>query len=136
MLHLFINILVFLSFSKRFLLSVQYFFKLVLHLDFPDHVYKNKLRLVHSFLVVINPLCKIGRNVIIFHNVTLGSMRERRRTGVPEIKDIVIVFTSFVIAGNVKIGKEAIMGAGSVVTEDVEPFTVVAGNSAKAVEKL
>ena len=35
----------------------------------------------------------------------------------------------------VKIGKGAIVGAGSIVTKDVEPFTVVAGNPAKLLRK-
>jgi maltose O-acetyltransferase len=33
-------------------------------------------------------------------------------------------------------GKGAIIGAVSVVTKDVEPFTVVAGNPAKIIKRL
>lgn len=36
----------------------------------------------------------------------------------------------------VTIGKNAVVGAGSVVTRDVEPFTVVAGNPAKPIRIL
>jgi len=40
------------------------------------------------------------------------------------------------ILKGVTISKGAIIGAGSVVTKDVEPFTVVAGNPAKMIKKL
>jgi UDP-2-acetamido-3-amino-2,3-dideoxy-glucuronate N-acetyltransferase len=41
-----------------------------------------------------------------------------------------------VILGGVTIGEGALVGAGSVVTKDVEPYTVVAGNPAKLLRKL
>lgn len=40
-----------------------------------------------------------------------------------------------IILGGVKIGDGAIVGAGSVVTKDVEPYTVVAGNPAVVIKK-
>ena len=40
------------------------------------------------------------------------------------------------ILSNVTIGENAIIGAGSVVTKDVPPDTVVAGNPASIVKKL
>jgi acetyltransferase-like isoleucine patch superfamily enzyme len=36
-----------------------------------------------------------------------------------------------ILLPGVKVGKGAIVGAGSIVTKDVEPFTIVAGNPAK-----
>lgn len=36
----------------------------------------------------------------------------------------------------VRIGEGAIVGAGSVVTKDVDPYTVVAGNPAKVLRKI
>lgn len=41
-----------------------------------------------------------------------------------------------IILKGVTIGEGSIVGAGSVVTKDVEPWTVVAGNPAKVVKKL
>ena len=41
-----------------------------------------------------------------------------------------------IILPNITIGKSAVVGAGSVVTKDVEPFTVVSGNPAKPMKKL
>ena len=49
--------------------------------------------------------------------------------------DVWIGFGATVLKG-VTIGKGAIIGAKSVVTHDVEPFTVVAGNPAKVVKRI
>ena len=40
------------------------------------------------------------------------------------------------ILGGVTVGEAAIVGAGSVVTEDVPPGTIVAGNPAKVIRKI
>ena len=40
------------------------------------------------------------------------------------------------ILSNLTIGEEAIVGAGSVVTKDVPPGTIVAGNPAKIIRKI
>ncbi|MBU0482788.1 MAG: N-acetyltransferase, partial [Proteobacteria bacterium] len=39
------------------------------------------------------------------------------------------------ILSNVTIGENAILGAGSVITKDVPPNTIVAGNPAKIIKK-
>lgn len=41
-----------------------------------------------------------------------------------------------IILKGITIGEGAVIGAGSVVTKDVEPFTVVAGNPAKMIKKI
>lgn len=46
------------------------------------------------------------------------------------------VGTGAVILGNVTIGEEAIIGAGSVVTKDVPPRTIVAGNPARVIRSV
>lgn len=50
------------------------------------------------------------------------------------IEDDVWIGTHVVILPNVKIGKGAIVGAGSVVTKDVQPYTIVAGTPAKLIK--
>ncbi len=52
------------------------------------------------------------------------------------IEDHVWIGFNVGILKGVTIGKGAIIGAGSVLTEDVEPFTVVAGNPAKIIKRL
>ena len=52
------------------------------------------------------------------------------------IEDHVWVGQDAVILKGVTIGKGAVVGAFSVVTRDVEPWTVVAGNPARVVKRL
>lgn len=51
------------------------------------------------------------------------------------LEDNVKVFVNAVILPGVRIGKNAIIGAGSVVTKDVPPNTVVLGNPARVVKQ-
>lgn len=50
------------------------------------------------------------------------------------IDDGVWVGERAIILGGIKIGKKAIIGAGSIVTGDVDPYTMVAGNPAKRIK--
>ncbi len=52
-----------------------------------------------------------------------------------EIGDDVWIGCSSIILPGVKIGDGAIIGAGSVVTKEVEPYTIVAGNPAKFIKE-
>lgn len=52
------------------------------------------------------------------------------------IEDRVFIGVNSVILPGVKIGKNAIIGAGSVVTKDVLPNAVVAGNPAKLIRYI
>jgi serine O-acetyltransferase len=48
----------------------------------------------------------------------------------PTIGDNVTIYANSVIIGGIKIGDNAIIGAGAVVVKDVPPKAVVAGNPA------
>lgn len=49
------------------------------------------------------------------------------------IEDYAWISTRAIILPNIKIGKGSVVAAGSVVTKNIEPFTVVAGNPAKVI---
>lgn len=51
------------------------------------------------------------------------------------IEDDVWIGTRVIILPGVTIGRGSILGAGSVVTKDVEPYSIVAGNPARLVRK-
>ena len=52
------------------------------------------------------------------------------------VNDKVSIGTSSTILGGIHIGKNSIIGAGSVVTKDVPPNVIVAGNPAKILRRL
>lgn len=104
----------------------------------------------------------IGNNVLISHNVNIVDTNsheidhlERAESfykmvtdghpsqniyNVPSariiIEDYVWISFNVTILKGVKIGKGAIIAAGSIVTKDVEPFTMVGGNPAKLLKQL
>ena len=49
--------------------------------------------------------------------------------------DVWIGFNAIILAG-VRIGRGAVIGAGSVVTKDVEPWALMAGNPARLLRQL
>ena len=93
---------------------------------------------------------KIGDGVFIGHNVTFindlfprainsdGSMQTDEDWHVSEtiIEDRVSIGSSATILGGIRIGKNSIIGAGSVVTKDVEENSIIAGNPAKFLRKV
>lgn len=92
----------------------------------------------------------IEDNVFIGHNVTFINDRFPRATN-PDgsiqtdadwsmeetwVKKGASIGSSVTILCGLTIGEGAIVGAGSVVTKNVPPFTIVAGNPAKVVRKI
>ena len=82
----------------------------------------------------------IGNNVGIAHNTkiyTLGhdlNDSQFKTKGAPvSIEDNVFIFSNALIMPGITIGEGAIVLAGSVVTKDVEPWTIVGGNPARKI---
>ena len=50
------------------------------------------------------------------------------------VGDDVWIGTKAIICGGIKIGQGAIIGAGAVVTKDVEPYAIVGGNPARVIK--
>ena len=65
--------------------------------------------------IIVSHNASIGKNVTIFHQVTIGE----GRNGAPCIGDNVIIGAGAKILGNIKIGNNVLIGAGSVITKDV-----------------
>jgi len=84
------------------------------------------LMLSHPFGIVLGG-GSLGENVLLSHNVTIGSARTPRRgeeVAFPAIGDRVIVNPNSVVAGGVQIGSDSVIGANCVVDCDMPPNSV------------
>lgn len=84
----------------------------------------------------------IGNNVGIAHDTKIYSLghdinspRFETRGAPVVIGDNVFVFSNVLVMPGVTIGEGAIILAGSVVTKDVEPWTIVGGNPARKIRE-
>lgn len=89
---------------------------------------------------IIHANAKIGNYCVIGSNVTIGGGKSAKVNGkvsfVPTIEDRVYIATGAKLLGGITIGNHSIIGANAVVTKDVEPFSVIAGNPAKTINKI
>jgi hypothetical protein len=99
--------------------------------------------LVAADRVVIGDRVLVGGNASIvdfdFHPLTPEARAENINAGTAApivIEDDVFVGVDALILKGVTVGEGAVVGAGSVVTQDVSPRTVVAGNPATVVRTL
>lgn len=90
----------------------------------------------HGMGVVIGETAEIGKNVTIFHGVTLGgiggSKIEKRH---PTVKDDVVIGAGAKILGNITIGRGAKIGANAVVLEDIPAYSTAVGVPARVVKE-
>ena len=97
--------------------------------------------------VIIDPsycfLITIGDNVtlaprvhLLAHDASMGVHLKRARMGEVKILNDTFIGAGTIILPGVTVGPNAVVGAGSVVTRDVPPGTVAAGNPAKVVLSL
>ena len=92
---------------------------------------KGGVMIDHATGVVIGETSKIDENVSIYQGVTLGGKGFEIGDRHPKIKSGVSIFASSTVLGNITIGKNAKVAAGSLVLKDVEAETTVAGIPAK-----
>ena len=97
--------------------------------------------------VIIGPVT-IGNNVMLAQNIVLSGLNHGFEDitiaphDQPIIKNLIIVedevwigANSVVVAG-VTIGKHSVVAAGSIVTKDIPPYSVAAGNPARLIKQF
>jgi len=85
--------------------------------------------ILHSVGVVINTNVKAGRNLVIYHGVTLGAERNQS----PVLGDDVYIGAGAKVIGGVKVGSRVRIGANAVVTKDVPDGATVVGIPARII---
>ncbi len=93
------------------------------------------------YLIRIGDHCTIAGDVVfVTHDgaawVFTEEMPSLQKFGVIEILDNCFIGHGAILMPNVRIGPNSIVGAGAVVTGDVPPDTVVAGNPAKPIRTI
>jgi len=97
---------------------------------------------IYPSLINIEDYVSIGMGTMIFaHSNPTCSLEIKKRFYPRKIAPVTIkkgawITPGCIILAGVTVGENGIIGAGSVVTKDVQPYTVVAGNPAKMVKRL
>lgn len=98
------------------------------------------LQIAHGFGIVVNGKAVLGANVTLFQGVTIGQGDRikpdgTRVTGYPVIEDDVWIGPQAIVVGGITVGAGSRIMPGAVVTEDVPPRTMVAGNPGMVVRR-
>ncbi len=81
----------------------------------------------HGMGVVIGETTEIGDDVLIYQNVTLGGTGKECGKRHPTIGNRVVIGTGAKVLGNISIGDDVKIGAGSVVVKPVPDHSTVVG---------
>ena len=84
----------------------------------------------HCFDIIVDAE-RIGDNVKIMQQVTIGRSIGGNKSGIPVIGNNVFIGAGAKIIGNVKVGNNVIIGANSVVTKDIPDNAIVGGCPAR-----
>ncbi|MFI5350480.1 MAG: serine O-acetyltransferase EpsC [Elusimicrobiota bacterium] len=90
----------------------------------------------HGVGVVIGETAVIGKNCVMFHNVTLGGTGKHVGKRHPTLGDNVFIGTNSVLLGPITVGSNARIGANSlIIMHDVPPDCTVVHTPARIVKQ-
>ncbi len=89
----------------------------------------------HGMGVVIGETAYIGDDVLLYQGVTLGGTGKEHGKRHPTLEDNVIVGAGAKVLGNLTIGKNSRIGAGSVVVDNVPEDSTVVGIPGRVVHQ-
>ncbi|HLX86532.1 MAG TPA: serine O-acetyltransferase EpsC [Terriglobales bacterium] len=99
----------------------------------PGAVIGRRLFIDHGLGVVIGETAVVGDDVTLYQGVTLGGTGKERGKRHPTLLDHVVVGGGAKILGNITVGRNCRIGAGSVVLRDVPDDSTVVGVPAHVV---
>lgn len=89
----------------------------------------------HGYGVVIGETAVVGNNVTICQGVTLGGTRNKEGKRHPTIEDNVMLSAGAMVLGDITVGANSKIGAGSVVLTDIPPNSTVVGIPGRVVKQ-
>lgn len=101
----------------------------------PDARIGRRFFIDHGMGVVIGATTIIGDDVLVYQGVTLGGTGKEHGKRHPTVEDNVIVGAGAKVLGNLIIGKNSRIGAGSVVVDDVPENSTVIGVPGRVVHQ-
>jgi serine O-acetyltransferase len=93
----------------------------------PGATIGRRLFIDHGMGVVIGETAIVGDDVTLYHSVTLGGTSLQKRKRHPTLGNGVVVGNTSSILGDIVVGGNSRVGAGSVVLRDVPPDSTVVG---------
>jgi serine O-acetyltransferase len=93
----------------------------------PGALLGRRLFIDHATGVVIGETAEVGNDVTIYQGVTLGGTGKGNGKRHPTVCDGVFIGNNANILGNITVGENSRVGAGSVVLSDVPPNSTVVG---------
>ncbi len=100
----------------------------------PGATIGKRLFIDHGLGVVIGETAEIGDDVLLYQGVTIGGTGNERGKRHPTIGNRVVVGTGASVLGNIRLGDEVKVGAGSVVVHSVPDGSTVVGIPSRVVK--
>lgn len=117
------------------------------HCDFGKHIRAGKNLVANYNLTILDEaIVTIGDNVFIgpncgIYTINHALLPDQRNEGVMQARPVTIgdnvwIAANVVICPGVSIGEGAVIGAGSVVTRDIPPYTLATGNPCRPLRSI
>ena len=94
--------------------------RMLLHCDIYCDLRGREVLMPHPYGIMIHSKARLGTRVVIMQQVTIGG-RNIGRNEAPVIEDDVYIGAGARVLGNVRVGRNALIGANAVITRDVPP---------------